>query len=264
VPDFSSYLDHLRVESRRSRDVLADCDPCSRVPACPDWDAADLLWHLAQVQGSWALTVRLRPTARPDLQVEPPQRPASYGGLLEAFDEFSAGLVFELGRADPAAAAWTWSAEQTVGFTYRRQAHEALIHRLDAEQAAGVEPMPVDRELAADGVLEVLDVMYGGCPTWGQFDPLPQYVEVRLTDTRSSVWVQLGRFCGTDPEGQAHAEEDLRVVVDPGTPAAAVVSGTAGDVDRWLWKRADDGGIAVSGDRDVYDRVRAILGQPLN
>jgi len=124
--------------------------------------------------------------------------------------------------------------------------------------------MPVDRELAADGVLEVLDVMYGGCPTWGQFDPLPQYVEVRLTDTRSSVWVQLGRFCGTDPEGQAHAEEDLRVVVDPGTPAAAVVSGMAGDVDRWLWKRADDGGIAVSGDRDVYDRVRAILGQPLN
>ena len=40
-------------------------------------------------------------------------------------------------RADPAEPAWTWSAEQTVGFTLRRQAHEALIHRLDAEQTAG-------------------------------------------------------------------------------------------------------------------------------
>ena len=76
--------------------------------------------------------------------------------------------------------------------------------------------------------------------------------------------MQLGRFCGTDPEGQAHAKDDICVVVDPGTPAGAVVSGTAGDVDRWLWKRADDGGITVSGDLEVYDRVRAILGQPLN
>ena len=76
--------------------------------------------------------------------------------------------------------------------------------------------------------------------------------------------MQLGQFSGTDPEGQAHTEEDLRVVTDPGTQATAVVSGTAGDVDRWLWKRADDGVITVSGEPAAYERVGAILGQPLN
>ena len=39
-----------------------------------------------------------------------------------------------------ASEAWTWSTDQTVGFIVRRQAHEALIHRLDAELTAGGHP----------------------------------------------------------------------------------------------------------------------------
>src|SRR4029078_11382856 len=95
--------------------------------------------------------------------------------------------------ADPAEEAWTWSSEQTVGFTFRRQAHEALIHRLDAEQAAG-QGSPLDPELPADGVDEVLDVMDGGAAPWGEFAPLPHFVQVDLSDRDESVWVQLGRF----------------------------------------------------------------------
>ena len=41
--------------------------------------------------------------------------------------------------------------------------------------------------------------MYGGCPEWGEFSPLPHYIRVELTDTGDDVWVQLGRFSGTDP-----------------------------------------------------------------
>ena len=59
--EFPTYLDHIRTESARFREVLADCDPSARVPACPDWDAADLLWHLAGVQVFWAKVVRHRP-----------------------------------------------------------------------------------------------------------------------------------------------------------------------------------------------------------
>jgi len=43
--EFPASLDHIRTESTRFRSVLADCDPAARVPACPDWDAADLVWH---------------------------------------------------------------------------------------------------------------------------------------------------------------------------------------------------------------------------
>ena len=42
--------------------ALADCDLDARVPSCPDWNAADLLWHLgAEVQDFWAWVLEHRP-----------------------------------------------------------------------------------------------------------------------------------------------------------------------------------------------------------
>ena len=107
------YLDHVRTESLRFREVLAGCDPEARVPSCPDWNAADLLWHLATVQRWWAEVLTARPE-RPEEVV--PQRPDAYDGLLAAFDEWSAALATALEGADPAEEAWNWSDDHTVGF----------------------------------------------------------------------------------------------------------------------------------------------------
>jgi uncharacterized protein (TIGR03083 family) len=261
-PAFDEYLDHIRRESLRFRDVLATCDPSARVPSCPDWDAADLLWHLTTVQRFWERVVRERP-AGPDETWQEPERPGSYAELLAAFDAAHAAFVSALASADPAETAWTWSTEQTVGFTYRRQAHECLVHRLDAELAAG-SVTALDPVLAADGVDEALDVMFGGTPPWGRFDPLPHHVRVDLPDTDTQVWVQLGTFSGTSPDGVAYdAEPDIAVVPDPGTDPDAVVEGLAGDVDAWLWRRRDDAGIHVAGDRSIYARFRACVDQPI-
>ncbi|MCW2796616.1 maleylpyruvate isomerase N-terminal domain-containing protein [Nocardioides sp.] len=261
--DFPDYLQHIRTESRRFRDVLSDCDPAARVPACPEWDAADLLWHLAEVQWFWAQTIRTRP-APADERAEGPERPDSYAGLLAAFDEYSASLVAELEKADPSEPAWTWSTEQTVGFTYRRQAHEALIHRLDAEQTAG-QVTPLDPRLASDGVLETLDVMFGGTPPWGLFIGIEHYVRVDATDTGESVWVQLGQFTGTDPKDDvSYDEPDIGVVPDPGTEPDAVVAAPAAALDTWLWRRSDDAEIKVTGALDIYDRFRLAVDHPLN
>lgn len=261
--EFSDYLNHLRRESQRFRDVLAGCAPTNRVPGCPAWDAGDLLWHLAGVQHFWATTIRTRP-AGPDEADEAPPRPDSYAEMLAAFDEYSADLVAQLEKADPADPAWTWSEEQTVGFTFRRQAHEALVHRLDAEQTAG-QVTPMDAALAADGVEECLDVMFGGCPPWGEFAPLPHYVRVDITDTGDAVWVQIGRFSGTDPRDDVHREEDdIHVVADPGVEPDAVVSGPAGPLNAWLWRRGDDSQIHVTGDRRVYDHFRVAVNHPIN
>ncbi len=261
--DYPDYLGHLRSESRRFREVLATCEPTARVPACPDWDAADLLWHLARVQWFWGTTIRSRPAAA-DESAAGPERPESYDDLLAAFDDYSGGLVAELEKADPAEPAWSWSDEQTVGFTFRRQAHEALIHRLDAEQTAG-DVTPLDSVLSADGVLECLDIMYGGCPPWGTFSGLPHYVRVDCTDTGDRVWVQLGRFTGTDPDdGQTYDEDDISVVADPGTDADAVIEGPAAALNAWLWRRGDDSDITVHGDRGIYDHFREAVKHPLN
>ena len=256
-----TYLDHIRTESRRFREVLADCDPAARVPSCPDWDAGDLLFHLAGVQRFWSTIVRQRPEG-PE-QVPDPQRPATYDGLLTFFDESSAALVGALAQAAPTDEAWTWAPEQTVGFIYRRQAHEALIHRLDAELTAG-QVSPLDGALAGDGVVEALDVMFGGCPPWGSFTPGEGLVRFDVGDLDEPVFVRLGQFTGTDPDsGKAYDEPDIEVVPDDGTAPDVVVSGDAAVLDPWLWRRVDDSGIAVAGDEGVYGRFRQIVNQPI-
>jgi uncharacterized protein (TIGR03083 family) len=259
---FPAYLDHLRTESARFREVLAGCDPAARVPACPDWDAADLLWHLACVQAFWAEVVRTRPAEVADDFEQRLPRPDSLDGMLAAYDGYSAALQDALTAADPADEAWHWSSDRTVGASIRRQAHEALIHRIDAEEAAGT-VTPLDPALAADGVLEALTVMYGGCPPWGTITPSGPVVDVRLTDTGDVLHVALGRFTGTDPDGTSYDEPDLVVV--PDGQAVATVSATASDLDAWLWHRGV-GRVAVDldGDRAALDGLRGILSQPIN
>ena len=254
------YLDHIRNESQRFRAALADCDPDARVPSCPDWNAADLLWHLgAEVQGFWAGIVEHRPEG-PDGY---PERPAGLPRRpVRRVRRRHARLVAALESADPAEHAWTWSTDQTVGFIGRRQAHEALIHRLDAELTAGT-VTELDPALAADGVQECLAVMYGGCPPWGTFTPGEGLLRFDLTDADQSVWVRLGQFTGTDPDsGKAYDEPDISVVADPGTEPDAVVAGAAGPMDAWLWHRGDDAGITITGDRDGLRPVRRAGDQP--
>src|SRR6476661_260846 len=146
------YLEHLRTESDRFLDVLRATDPDVAVTSCPQWTAGDLLWHLGEVQEFWGLVVEGR-------RQEPPvdeksARPDSRAGLLEFFETQTERLERVLREADPAEAVWMWANDRTVGYVRRRQAHEALIHRVDAELTAGLSVSPLDPSLAADGVLE--------------------------------------------------------------------------------------------------------------
>lgn len=260
---YEHYVGHLGTESRRFRDVLANCDPATRVPSCPDWTAADLLWHLgAEVQDFWAWVVRHRPRHPRDGHREPP-RPAAYDDLLALFDERSEALVGALRAADPADEAWSWAPEQTVGFTCRRQAHEAMIHRVDAELTVGT-TSPLDPALATDGIDEVLGVMYGGGPDWGTFSGLPHHLRVDVTDTATAIWVQLGRFSGTDPDdGTVHDADDIAVVPDPGGEPDAVVRGRSDELLLRLWRRGDGAGLHLAGDLEIVDHVRRILQHPI-
>lgn len=264
---FPDYLIAIRRESARFRDVLADCDPSAPVPSCPEWTAADLLWHLTTVQHWWEAMVTNRPQDAEEMGYEEPVRPEAYDALLAAYDDSHTAFLAAIEAADPAESAYSWSAapgDQTVGFTYRRQAHEALIHRIDAELTAGA-LTPLDPALAADGVDETLDKMYGALPAWGTFDPQPRYVEFRISDAGTSVWTQIGIFSGTAPRGKVYADEqDMHVVPDPGVAAHAVVTGNAADLDAWLWHRRDEEGITMTGDAEVLDHARAVLGNAID
>lgn len=256
--DPEDYLDHLRRDSARFREALAACDPAARVPSCPDWDAADLVWHLAEVQLFWSRIVRLRPATPDDLDLPAPERPTGFEETLAAFDDFSRALLTELDRADPAEPAWHWSGDHRVVTSHRRQAHEALIHRLDAEQTAGVEPAPLDARLAADGVHEALDVMYGGePPAESGFEPSGGLVAVELSDTGDRFLVEPGRITAGDHVGP-------HLVVRSSGDAGASVRGTAADVDAWLWHRVPRSVLATDGDRLLVEAFEAAVSPPLD
>ncbi|WP_088290888.1 maleylpyruvate isomerase N-terminal domain-containing protein [Kineosporia sp. A_224] len=262
--DGSDYVEHVRRESARFLEAVLAADPAATVPTCPDWSADDLLWHLACVQHFWGDLVE-RAASGPEGYVRP-ERPTDRAGLAGVCRAAGERLVRVLAAAPPSAPVWTWAADRTVGFVRRRQAQEALVHRLDAELVAG-QWSALDPVLAADGVDEVLHVMYGGLPEWGTLTREPEGCTVRLdaTDVGRTWLVGLATWSGTDPsDATVYSGAPVLRVVPDGDPAAArpagaLVSGTAADLLCDLWQRPPLGTVVRSGD----DAVLAALSENL-
>lgn len=241
---------------------LAD-SATAMVPSCPDWSADDLVWHLTQVQHFWASIVADGlddPADAP--QLDRPRGP----DLIATFVATSARLVDALEGADPAAPCWSWyEPDQRVGWVQRRQAHETLIHRVDAELAraavGGAGVGPIDPALAADGIDEMLRIMLGVDPlgSWAVWTPEGPTVRLvaAVEGAPDQTWlVSPGRLTGTDPSGQDRADSALRVApVDSGEPATATVRADAAELDRWLWRRGSLETASVDGDRGLIDRL---------
>ncbi len=248
--------DLLRRESARFHEVLADADPAARVPSCPDWTAADLGWHLAEVQLFWGAIVRDRMDDPGAADKQVPQRPQDYRALLELCSAASAGLLDALSAAADDERVWTWfDADQSVRFVRRRQVHEALIHRLDAELSTGT-VTPIDAQVATDGVQEVLDWMYSGVPGWAipgaGAGPVGR---IATTDTGASWLVRLGSFSGTSPNsGNTYTDEPTLTLLDGGDPTFTV-EGPAADLDVWLWNRPPTTPIALGGDYAAFEAL---------
>ena len=67
-------------------------------------------------------------------------------------------MLAALDASQPGDPCWNWTgADFTAAWVLRRQAHEAAVHRWDAEAVAG-DPMAIDVDLAVDGIDELLDV----------------------------------------------------------------------------------------------------------
>ena len=255
------YLGQLARNSARFAEVLAAAADGAPVPTCPGWTSEDLLWHLAEVQWFWGTIVRDELTGA-EAEALKPVRPVGRLAGRGFFERASAELRAVLAATPPYAPAWTWSTEQTAGFVRRRQAHEALIHRVDAELVAGADRMPIDPRFGADGVDEVLRIMYGDHPAWGRFDPEPaQTVLLRTTDTGDAWLITLGRFAGTDPGDGVHYDEPALAVAAEASSPAAMLTGRAEDLDLWLWHRPPAQPLTRTGDPAVLAAFEASFAQ---
>lgn len=251
------FLAHLRSDSATFRAALARTDPATRVPTCPDWDAADLLWHLTEVQHLWGVVVRDKLTDPEQAEADKPERAERYEDLLAQFDEAQTILVEALDGTADEVPVWTWfEPDRSVGFVRRRQAHEALIHRVDAELTVGG-VTEIDPSLAADGVLEVLQAMYGP-PDWATHELDGPVGRIAITDTSDEWLVRLGHWSGHSPNtGKTYAGEPALTIVEGGEPVFEV-SAPARDLDCWLWNRPAVGDIALDGDVTAFvDVIRS-------
>jgi uncharacterized protein (TIGR03083 family) len=252
-------LAHIRAESARFATALAGADPAAHVPSCPDWTAADLLWHLGEVQFFWATVIRERLTD-PD-GYSAPERPADYAALQAFFGRCTAELVAALERAEDDTPVWTWwPTDQSVGFIRRRQVHEAAIHRLDAELVSGPWT-PLDPAMATDGIDQALHVDLAWVPEWAQRTPGTSIGLVQATDTDQSWLISVTGWGGTSPATGKVWEERTVSVVEAGqaSEASYTVAAPAGPLDAWLWNRAPVGAVTVSGDLAAFDELQTVV-----
>ncbi|MDF0529747.1 maleylpyruvate isomerase family mycothiol-dependent enzyme [Tsukamurella sp. 8F] len=209
------------------------------VPTCPDWSVHDLIVHLGAVH-RWAATFL---AAGPDSKArfafdasDAPEGPEITDWYRERLGE----LVAELRRHDPAEPARGFAGHGTVGFWYRRQAHEAAVHRWDVQNATG-EPTPIEVPLAEDGVDEWLEIFVprflargAGLPA----DSVGSVLHLHGVDESEAEWTIT---FGTDgvKVGHAHARGD------------AAVRGTASELFLAMWRRVPLDALEVHGDGSV-------------
>jgi uncharacterized protein (TIGR03083 family) len=193
----------------------------ARVPGCPDWDLADLVWHLAEVQNFWAWVVRSR-AEDPSGYPEPDRVPDDE--LLGFLVGRSAELETVLDGADPAERVWTWAPRRDVAFVLRRQMQEAVVHTADVELVLG-DLRPIPAEVALDGIDEWLEVMLpGSLPEGPPESAHPVVLHAVDADAERTL------FAGTRPF------------------PVAVLTGNAGDLLMAVWHRVPTEVLTVHGD----------------
>jgi hypothetical protein len=257
--DIDAYRGVVATESRRVLDVLGEVEPGAVVPSCRGWHAEDLLWHLAEVHAFWAQVagrLLLDPSDADDLE-----RPAELAALRALAATARTDLLDALAARAPSDRCWSWSdLGGDVGWVARRQAHEALIHRVDAELTAGAPVQSADADLAADGVQEIVEEFICGVPAWATWTSGDARVALSCTDAEQRHVVELGRMAGTSPDsGRRYDLPAGRRIEVPGTDVDVEVGGAAWDLDRWLWGRGPRTALSGSGDAGVLDRFRELV-----
>lgn len=259
------YLDLLRLEGETLLDAARPVLD-SPVPSCPEWTAADLVWHIGKVHHFWATIVSERLLDPEPVERVPRPAPNELMDWARAQLEFAWAVLAD---ADPLAEVWTWAPQHDVAFIQRRMPQETSVHRWDAQLAAEaaqpgtgrhhrgggrhdgaatpaasgppLRPAAVPLDLAVDGVDEFLDFFVRGDASSGE----PGTLHLHATDGEGEWLIAFGQ--GGYSWHRGHGKGD------------AAVRAPASDLLLLLWGRvaADSPEVEVIGDEAVVARFRA-------
>jgi len=236
------YIEAIATESRAFAGA-ARRDLDATVPSCPEWSVRDLVEHLGEVQRFWTEIASRGITDPAELGDwdETREKPPQGTDVVEWFEGGARALIDLLAVLDLERRIWTWSRERTAAFVPRRMAHEASVHRWDAENAVGV-AAPVEPDVAADGIDELLHVYLLAVAPLEQ--PPGSSVHVHTTDIEGEWLVRLDE----EPVlGCEHAKGD------------AALRGPASDVLLALWGRLPPEAVETHGDTKVLADLRGFL-----
>lgn len=231
--DIDDHLALLAWEGQRLGDVAAATPMDAHIPGCPGWDVDALLRHIGDVHRWAASVVRERAPERIRADFS---GPSDRDPLLAWYRAGHAELLTELRATTPDDRFWMWGdAPSPLAFWARRQAHETAVHRLDAEQAAGL-PSMFGAEAAADGVDEWL-MLASRSRRAKVPDGRGRVLALQSTDSPSRWYATL------DPD-------KLRVATDR-RDADCTVNAASGELFALVLNRRDPDGLDVRGDADV-------------
>lgn len=251
-----NHEDVISTEAARFADVLATANPHAQCPTCPEWNSADLLWHLTTVHQFWSAV--LDRDARTDEQAEELESaeekpPSAISAMLPIREAATEALVAQLRRLGDDEPRWTWwEAEQTVGFTRRMQVCEATMHRIDAELTARVDVGPIDDEVATLCVDHCVDVMWGWMPDWATWQA-QTVVELVAADTGGRWLVEVGRWFGTGPQSGREFDVPRAERAAAGAAPDVTVTAPVAQLARWAWRR--QGEAEVTGGSPALDAL---------
>ncbi len=228
-------------------DILTGHDPGLPIPSCPEWALRQLVTHVGRAH-RWAaeITRRRSDTFIPFRAVpegKPPEDRAGQCAWLRA----GAALLVDVVREADNAVVWSFTGPVPAGFWLRRMAHETLVHRADAQLAAGIEPEPaITAEVAADAIDEWLMLLAGGfVGSAPEALPPGAVLHVHATDD------------GLGGHGEWLIRRDAGgLAVEPGHgKGAAALAGPAVSLLLVLTRRrpVSDPAVTVHGDRAVLD-----------
>jgi len=236
----AEHIDALRAAGRDLAEAARIAGPAAPVPACPGWHVRDLVAHIGGVH-RWATAYVAERRAEAMDQAERARYRDAVPDDAELVDWYAtahAALVAALETAPPDLECWTFlPASSPLAFWARRQAHETLIHRIDAEAAAGKPGARPDTALAADGIDELLTCFLTRPKSTLRADPA-RSLGVRASDVDEEWYVRIG-------------PDKVEVLHGPGGSADCVITGPAADLYLFLWNRAGTEDLRVTGDASL-------------
>jgi uncharacterized protein (TIGR03083 family) len=237
------HLEHcaaLEVEIDRFADLVAVASPEIPVPGCPDWSLADLALHLGTIHRWAEHLVRVAAPAYQSADSMNLDRGPVDGDWIR---NGGTRLLKTLRTGDPDQSMWAWGLDQHLRWWSRRQLHETLIHRMDADLANGHSPT-TEPEIAVDAIDEFLVNLKSAAafsPKVREIHGTGEVLRLKTSDTGASWSIRL------TPDGF-----DL---VDETAPSEAAIEGSVVELLLVLYRRLpfSSAHVSCSGNQVLID-----------